>query len=108
MLPAVPFSREELAALHTCLYLLEGQFAYSHLLRQALQSLALGSGNALDDPVTSCVSVNMASSGFDAEIAKRQQKIDDALTNRKTIRFEYHTFSSDKMEVRQVDPYSMM
>lgn len=108
LLPAVPFSGEELAALHTCLYLLEGQFAYSHLLRLALQSLALGSGNTLDDPATSCVSVDMATSGFDSEIAKRQQKIDDAVANRKTIRFEYHTFSSDKVEERQVDPYSMM
>ncbi|MHB1325809.1 MAG: WYL domain-containing protein [Thermoleophilia bacterium] len=107
-LPAVPFSSEELAALHTCLYLLEGQFAYSHLLRQALQSLALGSGNVLDDPATSGISVDMASSGYDAEVAKRQQKIDDAVASRKTIRFEYHTFSSDQVEERQVDPYSMM
>ena len=107
-LPSVPFSREELAALHTCLYLLEGQFAYSHLLRLALQSLALGSGNTLDDPVTGCVSVDMPSSGFDAEVAKRQQKIDEAIAGHKTIRFEYHSFGSDTVEERRVDPYSMM
>ena len=107
-LPSVPFSREELGALHTCLYLLEGQFAYSHLLRLALQSLALGSGNALDDPVTDCVAVDMASSGFDAEVAKRQQKLDEAVASRKTIRFEYHNFTTDSVEERLVDPYRMI
>jgi proteasome accessory factor C len=107
-LPPVPFSREELAALHTCLYLLEGQFAYSDLLRLALQSLALGSGNTLDDPVTGCITVDMPSAGFDSETARRQQKIDEAVSSRKTIRFEYHNFGTDTVEERLVDPYTMM
>ena len=50
----------------------------------------------------------MASSGFDAEVAKRQQKIDEAVSNRKTIRFDYHTFGSDLVEERLVDPYRMI
>jgi len=107
-LPSVPFSREELATLHTCLYLLEGQFAYDHVLRVALQSLALGSGNTLDDPVTSCVRVDMPSSGSDSEVAARQKKIEDAVSGHKSIRFDYHSFSSDTVEQRDVDPYSMM
>ena len=107
-LPAVPFSREELAALHACLYLLEGQFAYSRLLRLALQSLALGTGNALDDPVTGCVSVDMPSAGFDAETAGRLGKIDEAVAGRKTIRFDYHSFGSDRVEERLVDPYAVL
>lgn len=107
-LPPVPFSPEELAALHTCLYLLDGQFAYSTLLRLALQGLALGSGNTLEDPATSCVAVDMPSAGFDADVAKRQARIDEAIAKRKTIRFEYHSFSSDSVEERLVDPYSMI
>ncbi len=107
-LPPVPFSREELAALHTCLYLLEGRFAYSRLLRQALQSLALGAGNTLDDPVTGSVAIDLPSAGFDAEVAKRQQKIDRAIEDRKTIRFTYHSFGSDRVEERLVDPYRMI
>src|SRR5437588_10130161 len=39
-LPPLHLSNEELAALQTCLYLLEGQFAYSEPLRLALQNLA--------------------------------------------------------------------
>ena len=40
----------ELAALQTCLYLLEGQFAYSEPLRLALQNLALGRPNPTGPP----------------------------------------------------------
>ena len=41
-LPPLELTDEELAALQTCLYLLEGQFAYAEPLRLALQNLALG------------------------------------------------------------------
>src|SRR5260370_29640424 len=41
-LPQLELENEELAALQTALYLLEGKFAYSEPLRLALQNLALG------------------------------------------------------------------
>ena len=41
-LPPLEISDEELAALQTALYLLEGKFAYAEPLRLALQNLALG------------------------------------------------------------------
>src|SRR5919198_1274994 len=41
-LPALELTDEELAALQTSLYLLEGKFAYAEPLRLALQNLALG------------------------------------------------------------------
>ena len=41
-LPELELDDEELAALQTCLYLLEGRFAYAEPLRLALQNLALG------------------------------------------------------------------
>src|SRR6266508_3812050 len=41
-LPALQLTDEELAALQTCLYLLEGQFAYAEPFRLALQNLTLG------------------------------------------------------------------
>ena len=40
-LPPLDLDDDELAALQTCLYLLEGRFAYSEPLRLALQNLAL-------------------------------------------------------------------
>src|SRR3712207_2299551 len=41
-LPELELSDEEFAALQTCLFLLEGQFAYAEPLRLALQNLASG------------------------------------------------------------------
>ena len=41
-LPELELDDEELAALQTCFYLLEGRFAYAEPLRLALQNLALG------------------------------------------------------------------
>ena len=41
-LPPLELSDDELAALQTSLFLLEGQFAYAEPLRLALQNLALG------------------------------------------------------------------
>jgi proteasome accessory factor C len=106
-LPLLRFSAEELAALHTCLCLLDGQFAYSRLLRLALQSLALGSGNTLDDEVTDHISVNLLSSGFDSTIAARQARIEKAVARRKTIRFRYRSLGDGEARERTVDPYGM-
>src|SRR5438105_7032133 len=41
-LPPLELTDDELAALQTCLFLLEGKFAYAEPLRLALQNLALG------------------------------------------------------------------
>src|SRR4026208_2085195 len=41
-LPPLELTDDELAALQTCFYLLEGKFAYAEPLRLALQNLALG------------------------------------------------------------------
>ena len=41
-LPKLELTDDELAALQTCFYLLEGKFAYAEPLRLALQNLALG------------------------------------------------------------------
>lgn len=107
-LPAVEFSREELTALNACLCLLDGQFAYSRLLRLALQGLSLGSGNPLDDPVTDCFAINLISSGYDEEVAARQREIENAVSRQKTVVFDYHALSTGATETRSVDPYAQM
>src|SRR5438045_1968043 len=49
-LPELKLTNDELAALQTCLYLLEGQFAYAEPFRLALQNLALGRPGFRDAP----------------------------------------------------------
>src|SRR5436305_5318688 len=48
-LPPLELSDDELAALLSCLFLLEGQFAYAEPLRLGLQNLALGR-RGFDEP----------------------------------------------------------
>ena len=49
-LPPLELNDDELAALQTCLYLLEGKFAYAEPLRLALQNLALGRPGFAEQP----------------------------------------------------------
>ena len=48
-LPPLELDDDELAALQTCLFLLEGRFAYAEPLRLALQNLALGRAGGVGD-----------------------------------------------------------
>src|SRR5579884_2052488 len=52
-LPPLELDDDELAALQTCLYLLEGRFAYAEPLRLALQNLALGRSSEARDAAPS-------------------------------------------------------
>ena len=57
-LPKLELTDDELAALQTCFYLLEGKFAYAEPLRLALQNLALGRPTLADQApsATACES----------------------------------------------------
>src|SRR5262249_40289793 len=63
-LPPIDFDEAELSALQTCLYLLEGQFAYAEPLRLALQHLTLGRPSPLDDHAARTVAVNLLGPGY--------------------------------------------
>src|SRR5437667_8224870 len=58
-LPPLELTDEELAALQTCLYLLEGQFAYAEPLRLALQNLALGRSAGARDGAPTATAVRV-------------------------------------------------
>ena len=107
-LPSVEFDEAELSALQTCLYLLEGQFAYSEPLRLALQHLTLGRPSPLDDHAVRTVSVNLLGGDYSPEVASHITKIESAISRRKTIRFTYYTIGRDQQEEREVDPYSLL
>ncbi|MDH3724925.1 MAG: WYL domain-containing protein [Thermoleophilia bacterium] len=107
-LPSIDFDANELSALQTCLYLLEGQFAYAEPLRLALQHLTLGRPSPLDDHVVRTVSVNLLGPDYSAEVAAHLTKIESAISRRKTIRFTYYSIGRDEVSERQVDPYSLL
>ncbi len=107
-LPPIEFDEAELSALHTSLYLLEGQFAYAEPLRLALQHLTLGRPSPLDDHAARTVAVNLLGSRHTSEVSSHLIKIESAISRRKTIRFRYYSIGRDDLGDREVDPYSLL
>jgi predicted DNA-binding transcriptional regulator YafY len=107
-LPELDFDPAELSALQTCLYLLEGQFAYAEPLRLALQHLTLGRPSPLDDHAARTVSVNLLGGDYSPEVAAHLTKIESAISRRKTIRFTYYSIGRDERSEREIDPYSLL
>ncbi len=107
-LPAVEFSDDELAALWTALYLLDGKFAYAEPLRLALQQISWGRPSPLDSPVQRTIALGITGAADGHEVSQRLAKIETAIFRRKTIVFEYHTMERDSREQRRIDPYQLL
>ena len=108
-LDAIEFSDEELAALSTALSLLsEGEFAYAEPLRLALQQVAWGHPNPLEEGGRAPVEMAMTASAGGRELSQRLSKIETAISRRKTIEFTYYTMERDETEKRKVDPYHLV
>jgi proteasome accessory factor C len=101
-------SDDELAALLTSLYRLEGQFAYAEPLRLALQNLALGRPG-FHEPVSGTEdSVEMRDPDYTTEMAGRLGKLEGAISKGRTVRFRYWTASTNREAERTVNPYALL
>ena len=107
-LPAIAFTDDELAALWTALYLLDGKFAYAEPLRLALQQISWGRPSPLDSPVQRTVSLGITGAADGHEVSQRLAKIETAIFRRKTIVFDYYTMERDETGARKVDPYQLL
>lgn len=107
-LPAVEFSDEELAALHTALHLLDGKFAYAEPLRLALQQITWGRPSPLDAPEQRSVALGITASADGHELSARLAKIETAIFRNKTITFDYYTIERGEEDSRRVDPYHLL
>ncbi len=106
-LPPLELSDDELAALQTCLYLLEGQFAYAEPLRLALQNLALGRPGFRDAPTGTADRVEVRDPNYSPELAGRLGKLENAISKQRTIRFRYWAIYKDEERERTVNPYAL-
>ena len=106
-LPPIELTDDELAALQTCFYLLEGQFAYAEPLRLALQNLALGRAWPGTDPGPKTAPVELLAPLYTDEIAARLAKLEQAISKQRTVRFRYWTITSDIEAERTVNPYGL-
>jgi proteasome accessory factor C len=108
-LDAIKFSDEELAALSTALLLLtDGGFAYAEPLRLALQQVAWGHPNPLNEAERAPVEMAMTASAGGRDLSQRLSKIETAISRRKTIEFTYYTMERGETEKRKVDPYHLV
>jgi proteasome accessory factor C len=108
-LEAIKFSDDELAALSTALMLLtDGGFAYAEPLRLALQQVAWGHPNPLNEGERAPVEMAMTASAGGRELSQRLSKIETAISRRKTIEFTYYTMERGETEKRKVDPYHLV
>src|SRR2546428_13691199 len=107
-LPQLELENEELAALQTALYLLEGKFAYAEPLRLALQNLALGRPGFAESASHTARRVEVLDPDYSPEMPGRLAKLEGAISKQRTVRFEYWSISRDEVSERTVNPYALM
>jgi proteasome accessory factor BC len=107
-LQPLELSDEELAALQTSLYLLEGNFAYAEPLRLALQNLALGRPGFEDAPTETADRVEIRDVDYSPETPGRLAKLESAISKQRTVKFRYRSMSRDEEFERTVDPYALL
>ena len=107
-LSQLELENEELAALQTALYLLEGKFAYAEPLRLALQNLALGRPGFAEAPSETALRVEVLDPDYSPEMPGRLAKLEGAISKQRTVKFEYRTLSRDEVSERTLNPYALL
>ncbi len=108
-LPPLDLTDDELAALQTCFYLLEGKFAYAEPLRLALQNLALGRPGLTDEaPSATALRVEMRDPDYSPEMPGRLAKLETAISKQRTVKFAYRAMTSGKSTERTLNPYGLL
>jgi predicted DNA-binding transcriptional regulator YafY len=107
-LPQLELENEELAALQTALYLLEGKFAYAEPLRLALQNLALGRPGFVEAPTATAGRVEVLDPDYSPEMPGRLAKLEGAISKQRTVKFDYWSISRDVVSERTLNPYALM
>src|SRR5947208_1435775 len=107
-LPQLELEDEELAALQTAFYLLEGKFAYAEPLRLALQNLALGRPGFSEARTETASRVEVLDPDYSPETPGRLAKLENAISKQRTVRFEYWSISRDEVSERTLNPYALL
>ena len=107
-LPELQLKDDELAALQTALFLLDGKFAYAEPLRLALQNLALGRPGFSERPTETAVRVEVLDPDYSAEMPGRLAKLEGAISKQRTIKVPYYSISRDTLSERTLNPYALL
>src|SRR5437016_4343803 len=107
-LPQLELEDEELAALQTAFYLLEGKFAYAEPLRLALQNLALGRPGFSEARTETAGRVEVLDPDYSPETPGRRAKRENARAKQRTVRFGSRTIARDGERDRTSTPYALL
>src|SRR2546422_8978450 len=102
-LPQLDLKDDELAALQTALYLLEGKFAYAEPLRLALQNLALGRPGFTVARSAAADRVEVHDPDYSPEMSGRLGKLEAAISKQRTVKFDYRSISRDEKAERTLN-----
>ena len=106
-LDELDLKEDELAALQTALYTLEGKFAYAEPLRLALQNLALGRPGFRHPPTATAERVRVTAPDYSPELAARLSKLESAISKQRTIQFRYWSPARERETERRLNPYAL-
>ncbi len=106
-LDQLELDEDELAALQTALYTLEGKFAYAEPLRLALQNLALGRPGFRHAPTATAERVRVTAPDYSPELGARLSKLETAISKQRTIQFRYWSPGRDRETERRLNPYAL-
>ncbi len=98
---------DELAALQTALYYLEGKFAYAEPFRLALQNLALGRSGFSEPPTETAERVRVSAPDYSPELAGRLSKLESAISKQRTVKFGYLSPQRTRRTERTLNPYAL-
>ena len=109
-LPPLDLDDDELAALQTCLYLLEGRFAYAEPLRLALQNLALGRAGGVGARADRD---RRAASRCATPTTRRSSRAGSASSRRRSrssarCASRYWSIARDDERERTINPYALL
>ena len=107
-LASLDLTDDDLAALQTSLYLLEGKFAYAEPLRLALQNLALGRPGFDAPPTKTAGRVDVRDPDYSPEMPGRLAKLESAISKQRTVKFEYWSINRDEQRERTINPYALL
>jgi proteasome accessory factor BC len=107
-LPELRLEEDELAALQTALYRLEGEFAYSEPLRLALQNLALGRPGLDEERTETAVRIAVRDPDYSPEMSGRLTKLESAIAKQRTVKFPYYSIARNVESDRTVNPYALL
>src|ERR1051326_8906818 len=108
-LPELELGDDELAALQTALFLLDGKFAYAEPLRLALQNLALGRPGFGEAQTATAERVEIHDFDYSAPgMPAKLSKLEVAISKQRTFKCTYGSLRRDETRERTVNPYALL